>query len=109
VFVNLIDNALYWLATVSKPRTITLDVEGRSMIVANNGPTILQQDRERIFELGFTRKLAGRGMGLYIARDVLAKEGFMLRLAETPADHGVKFVIEPAPVVEAGEKDAVEP
>jgi signal transduction histidine kinase len=98
VFVNLVDNALYWLATANEPRSVTLGVEGQAMTVANTGPAISVHDRERIFELGFTRKPSGRGIGLYIARDVLAKEGYVLRLADPNAGPGVKFVIEPAPV-----------
>ena len=36
--------------------------------------------REGIFDLGFTRKPGGRGMGLYISRQTLAKAGCGLTL-----------------------------
>ena len=85
VFVNLVDNAIFWLRDQSPPRTISLDVEDATMIVADNGPGVHLRDREAIFELGFTRKPGGRGLGLYISRDVLARVGYDLTVGE-PAD-----------------------
>jgi len=95
VFVNLVDNALYWLSRSAEPRVVQLDVIDGAMVVENNGPAISLQDQEQIFELGFTRKPAGRGLGLYISRDVLAKEGYELSVANS-SDFNVVFRIAPA-------------
>ena len=95
VFVNLIDNAVFWLRDQNPPRIIRLDVEDGAMIVADNGPGIPPEDREAIFELGFTRKPGGRGLGLYISRDVLRKVGYELTVGEPPDGKGTAFTIRP--------------
>lgn len=88
VFANLVDNAIHWLKqkTDDEPRLIRLhmDEEG-TFYISNNGPVIPVQDWERIFELGFSRKPSGRGMGLAISRDVLKGIGYSLELC-TPRD-----------------------
>ena len=95
VFVNLIDNAIFWLRDQEPPRTIRLDVEGDAMVVADNGPGIAPQDREAVFELGFTRKPGGRGLGLYISRDVLERAGYELVISDSPFGEGTAFIIRP--------------
>ena len=95
VFVNLIDNAIFWLRDQSPPRAIRLDAYGKDMIVEDNGPGVPLQDREAIFELGFTRKPGGRGLGLYISRDVLARVGYDLTVSEPCDGKGTTFTIRP--------------
>jgi signal transduction histidine kinase len=82
VFVNLIDNAIYWLRDQKAQRMILLDADSTGFLIANTGPTIPPRDREAIFELGFTRKPGGRGMGLYISRHTLAKAGYEISLTQ---------------------------
>jgi signal transduction histidine kinase len=98
VFVNLVDNAIFWVKDRPIPRIISLDVRENTMIVRDTGPGVALRDREAIFELGFTRKPGGRGLGLHIAREVLSKVGFKLCLAESSQEGGAEFIIEPAPV-----------
>ena len=50
---------------------IRLHADDSGFYISNNGPEIPVNDRERIFDLGFTRKLKGRGLGLHISREVL--------------------------------------
>ena len=71
VFVNLIDNAIYWISqqNPSEERRIKLDAEDGVFWVSDSGPGVNPVDRETIFEFGFTRKPGGRGMGLYISRE----------------------------------------
>ena len=95
VFVNLMDNAIFWLRDQSPPRLIRLDAEGNAMIVEDNGPGVAPEDREVIFELGFTRKPGGRGLGLYISRDVLGRVGYELNVGEPPTGKGTLFAIRP--------------
>ena len=95
VFVNLIDNAIFWLRDQDPPRTIRLDVEGDAMIVADNGPGIAPEDRDAIFELGFTRKPGGRGLGLYISRDVLERVGYEMTVGDSPFGEGTAFALRP--------------
>lgn len=93
VFVNLVDNALFWVKNAPEPRMITLDADNDAWIVRDTGSGILPRDREAIFELGFTRKPGGRGMGLHIARETLKREGY--RLVLVPSELGAEFRIEP--------------
>ena len=84
VFVNLVDNAIYWLKDHKQPRTITLAIDKEGILVANNGPKIAARDREAIFDLRFSKKPRGRGLGLYISRNTLAKAGYHLSLIHNP-------------------------
>lgn len=95
VFVNLVDNAIYWLSNQPNRREVKLDVVDGKMIVSNTGPEISVRDREAIFELGFTRKPAGRGLGLYICREVLGRVGYEIALESTDSDSGTSFAIYP--------------
>lgn len=87
-FINLLDNALYWLVRDSAGNTlpndggrkITLDADDKGFLISNTGPGIEERDAERIFEFAFTRKLRGRGMGLAISRKALRDAGFELTL-----------------------------
>ena len=92
VFVNLIDNFIYWLKDKQEDRVITLDCHGDVFHIENNGPPINKRDIEAIFEQGFSRKPGGRGLGLYISKKVLKREGMSLDLDEEfdPAK-GVRF------------------
>ena len=107
-FVNLIDNAIFWVG--HKPvgeRRIVLDGQGRAFTVSDSGPGISPRDAVAVFEMGFTRRPTGRGMGLYISRQVLAQVGYSLTL-DPPADgQGATFRIAPLndddDVVETGD------
>jgi signal transduction histidine kinase len=93
VFVNLVDNALFWLSDRRGVRRVTIDSAGPTMIVSDTGPGVAKRDRDAIFERGFTRKPSGRGLGLFIARAVLRKEGYEISLAGSNA--GAAFEIRP--------------
>jgi len=93
VYVNIVDNAIFWLKDQSQPRKIYLDADKEGIYISNNGPSIDIRDQQRIFELGFTRKPLGRGMGLYISKQVLNKIGFDLILDKPRLDSGVTFKI----------------
>ncbi len=97
VFVNLVDNAIFWTKDRPLPRTISLDAKENEIIVRDTGSGVAVRDREAIFDLGFTRKPGGRGLGLHISREVLAKIGYDLLLAEGSEKNGATFIIEPRP------------
>lgn len=80
-FVNLVDNAIYWLTSRKEgPRNIVLDAAQDGFLVANSGQGIPMRDADRIFEFGISSKPGGRGMGLYISRETLRREGYDLVL-----------------------------
>lgn len=92
VFVNLIDNFVFWLKDQPGERLISLDCSNNVYHIENNGPPVNKRDAEAIFEQGFSRKPGGRGLGLYISRKVLRKEGMALELdGQRDSDVGVRF------------------
>ncbi len=94
-FVNLVDNSIFWTKDRPRPRFIELSTQGDSMMVVDSGPGIPERDREAVFELGFTRKPGGRGLGLHISREALAKVGYELILGPSDPSCGAQFVIRP--------------
>jgi signal transduction histidine kinase len=85
-FVNIVDNAIYWMTTEKDgTRDLILDADETGYLISNSGPGIPIRDAERIFDFGISRKTGGRGMGLYISRESLQKEGFDLVL-ENPGE-----------------------
>lgn len=95
VFINLVDNSIYWLKDIRGSREIHLDADENGFIVRDTGPGIQIRDREAVFEMGFTRKPGGRGLGLYISREVLNREGYDLLLDRPSDDRGALFRIVP--------------
>ncbi|MFQ6789138.1 sensor histidine kinase [Serratia marcescens] len=92
---NLISNSYYWLlkdkifSSLSKSteRAIYIDVESDTRVIhfSDTGPGIDPNDRERIFDAGFSTKNSekdGRGFGLFIAREVTKYHGGNLYLSE---------------------------
>jgi signal transduction histidine kinase len=95
VFVNLLDNAIFWMKGRSGAKTIILDADNRGFLISDTGPGVNPRDRAAIFERGFTRKPGGRGLGLKISRDILKRENFTLELEESPSGKGATFRITP--------------
>lgn len=94
VFVNLIDNAIYWLNQSSEEnKTIRLHADDEGIYISNNGIEINLQDKERIFDLGFTRKINGRGMGLNISKEVLYAENYDISMVDPKEKSTVTFKI----------------
>ncbi|MFG1757474.1 ATP-binding protein [Micromonospora echinofusca] len=106
VFVNLVDNALFWVAeSHSEGGWVRLDCDGSAMFVTDNGPGISERDRQAVFEPGFSRKPGGRGLGLRIARSLLAREGWKLELPEPQPEVGTCFRIAPDKELTSGVDD----
>lgn len=94
VFVNIIDNAIYWLKqSDNKEKIIRLHADESGVYISNNGPCVQPQDKERIFELRFSRKPSGRGLGLSVSREVLEAEDYHLFLDSPRKDSTVTFKI----------------
>lgn len=79
-FINLLDNSVYWLKTVDTPNkliSIKIDKEKSQVIFADNGPGIITDDLPYIFEPFYSTKgMQGRGLGLYIATQLLGRHDF---------------------------------
>ncbi len=97
VFINLVDNAIYWLSGLNErlERRIQLDASGKTFRVSDTGPGIHARDREDICDIGFTRKPEGRGMGLHIARATLREIDYDLTLEERGTEWSTTFAVAP--------------
>lgn len=96
VFVNVVDNAIHWLGTLRDgSRIITLDAGPEGFLISNTGPGIDERDAERIFQFGETTKPGGRGMGLYLSREALKREGMDIRLMRVGTGQHPLFLITP--------------
>jgi signal transduction histidine kinase len=90
-FVNLIDNSIYWLSDWNGTKEITLDATETGFVVADTGPGIKPRDAQFVFDLGFTRKPGGQGMGLYVCKKTLNQIGFDLVLDDYEKGMGTRF------------------
>ena len=75
VFINIINNALYWLISSSE-RKISITYEDNKILIMNSGEKIEPADLESIFTLFFTKKPGGRGIGLHLAKTNLHTIGY---------------------------------
>ena len=97
VFVNIIDNAIFWIKDQPTPRIIELDSVGETFFISNNGPIIPERNFEAIFTKGLSYKPGGRGLGLFISKEVLSKIGYNLYLDKPRPKMNVTFAINPNP------------
>lgn len=82
IFINILDNALYWLEDEGKKEKkikITINSDENYMVFSDNGPGIYPEEKEKIFEAFFTGKgVEGRGLGLYICRQFLDRYDYTI-------------------------------
>jgi two-component system nitrogen regulation sensor histidine kinase NtrY len=96
VVINLIDNAI---EATEKKGTVTITTEfdrsqGRVRLgVADDGPGIPPEDRERLFVPSFSTKKRGSGLGLAIVSRIVQEHQGVIRV-EDNAPRGVRFVVE---------------
>ena len=100
LFLNLFDNAVYWLRSKgSGKRQIEVLLDGGEglLIFADNGPGVKADDAPYIFEPFYSgRGEDGRGLGLYIARQLLERHDYSIELADTKRHKllpGANFVV----------------
>lgn len=94
VFVNIIDNAIYWLKqSGTEDKIIRLHADETAIYISNNGEAIRPQDKDKMFQLGFSRKPEGRGMGLSISKEVLNAENYNICLVPPKEGCTVTFKI----------------
>lgn len=98
VFINLINNAMYWVALV-EDRKIKIDLINDLVVIANSGPKVDEDDVQRLFDLFYTKRANGRGVGLYLCRENLAVAHHKIWYAEQHNDdpfifeEGANFII----------------
>ncbi len=77
VFVNVVNNAIYWLRNV-KDKKIIFDYfpETKEILIMNSGLLIENHRIEKIFELFYSNRPNGRGIGLYLSKESLNENYF---------------------------------
>ncbi|MDP2533525.1 HAMP domain-containing sensor histidine kinase [Photobacterium damselae subsp. piscicida] len=96
--MNILHNAIHWLnSTENYDKTINIIVTKVENSIAyisieNNGPLIDEQDREAIFDAGFSLKSDGHGLGLSIAKEACKNSNGDLGLDFDSID--TRFVIQ---------------
>lgn len=100
VILNLINNALYWVGkTARKPK---LEINLRKVhhgqrvrvTVSDSGPGVTDEDVEKIFLPGVTRKTGGIGMGLTVAAELVSEYGGRLALEQPGRLGGATFTFD---------------
>lgn len=97
--INLIDNSLYWheQRKIEKPFIeIQYTDDGNALFVSieDNAGGISEKYKDAIFNVGFTTKEEGSGLGLSIAREALGRAAAYITHQNTDDDNGSIFTIE---------------
>lgn len=98
-FINIINNALYWLRN-SNTKQIKLDYfkETNEIVIMNSGQKIEEHRLEKIFQLFYSNRPNGRGIGLYLTKQNLNECYFDIYATnekEYNSLNGACFVIKP--------------
>lgn len=99
VFTNIVNNAMYWVSLANN-RLIKIGFVNSVVIIANSGPAIDTDDVPRLFELFYSKRANGHGVGLYLCRENLAVAHHKIWYSEPDVDgnylikDGANFVIQ---------------
>lgn len=94
VLENLITNSIYWVQESIKTSDterkifIDLDTESRVISVADNGPGIDEVNKKDIFNAYYTNRQNGKGLGLFISKEIAEYHGTSLYLDSTKSSDG---------------------
>lgn len=98
VLDNLVFNSEYWLGEASSKRTtvaseIIIVADDGKITLSDNGPGINPAVEQSLFEPFVTTKRAfeGRGLGLYICKQLLDSDGCSIRLSDRRNGQGRRF------------------
>ncbi len=93
-FLNLVVNALEAMPGGGRLRLILEPQGSRAMLqVRDTGPGLSTEQLSKIYEMGYTTKAAGTGIGLYVARALVEQHGGELRAWSNSGD-GAVFEVE---------------
>ena len=106
--INLIDNAAEvvqncWVKEIAVSIRGTRDRSGVEVIVADSGPGISPENKEKLFLPYFSTKDRGTGLGLSIVRSIVHGHGGTIRVEDNEPT-GSRFIVEvPAAASESAE------
>ena len=77
VIINIVNNAVFWMknAEVKEIRFDYLE-DKNEIIILNSGQKIEEHRLSKIFDLFYSNRPSGRGIGLYLAKQSLNESGF---------------------------------
>lgn len=85
VLVNIVNNAIYWLKNAAfKQIKFDFKLETNEILIMNSGATIEQHRLEKIFELFYSSRPNGRGIGLYLCKHSLNTNTFDIYATNDP-------------------------
>jgi len=96
IIENLLSNSVYWLKQQRKladcfsPRIdVEIDTRAKEIRVTDNGPGIPPERMKELFQPFVTTKPPGegKGLGLYISREIASYHGATLVLSDAPTIH----------------------
>lgn len=99
VFINIVNNALYWIRN-SNIKHIKFDYKNdtNEILIINSGQKIEEHRREKIFQLFYSNRPNGRGIGLYLSKQSLNEAYFDIYATNDKnynTLNGACFVIKP--------------
>ena len=101
IFLNLVDNALYWLSFVKdRQRRIEFNIQPipqRQRVkvrVDDSGSGIIKGEEERVFYPGITQKPEGLGMGLTIVSEIISQHNGNIALIQPGILKGASFAFD---------------
>lgn len=97
IFVNLIQNSIYWLETISTDRKIQIDIERNddelSVLFSDSGPGIKEEHQQIIFDPYFSTRPDGIGLGLTIVGELVTEYDGDFSLIDNGSLDGATFKI----------------
>lgn len=77
VYINIINNAIYWMRN-KEDRKILLDFKSQAneITICNSGMRIEEHRLEKIFDMFYSNRPNGRGIGLYLSKQSLNESNF---------------------------------
>ncbi len=76
VFTNIINNALYWVYYAKGKRIIKIDLIDDKVVIWNNGPSMSDSELDKCFNIFYSKRPNGKGIGLYLAKKCLDIAGY---------------------------------
>lgn len=98
VFINLLQNSLYWLGKVPRDKrainvTVSTVEDGVEVVFADSGPGVPEEWQNSIFDPYFSGKPDGVGIGLTIVGEIIAGYDGEVELVESTTLPGANFRI----------------
>lgn len=101
VVINIVNNAIYWMLN-SEKKEIKFDYLAKTneILILNSGKKIEEHRLSKIFDLFYSNRPSGRGIGLYLAKQSLNESGYEIKATNDPLYNifnGACFIITPNP------------